>query len=242
MRNRKGRLCGAKWLPGVLETSGSRRKKGTRISKHIKKYILPSYIFLLTLGSCKEREQPTLQVFPVIEISTEMGDMYVSLYDETPVHKANFDSLTKARFYDSTEFHRCVDNFVIQGGSPTSKDENRNNDGSGGPGYTLPAEIDSSKFQHFYGALAAARNGNMTNPKRRSSGSQFYIVTNPEGAHFLDGEYTTFGKVLAGMDVAKTIESQPKNGSDLPNDRIKMTVAYVYFTQTQLDEKGIILP
>ncbi len=180
--------------------------------------------------------------FEVLEISTDFGEMYLSLYDETPLHQANFDSLTRAGFYDSTEFHRCVTDFVIQGGSPTSKDDNRFNDGSGGPGYTLPAEIDSSRFKHFYGALAAARTGNMANPQRRSSGSQFYIVTNPEGAHFLDGEYTTFGRVLAGMDVAKKIEAQPKNGNDLPNERIRMYVRYVQLSQAQLDEKGIVLP
>lgn len=198
------------------------------------------------LQSCKEDEDdrtgPFVEEFEILEISTDFGKMYIHLYDKTPLHKANFDSLTRAGFYDSTEFHRCVDDFVIQGGSPTSKDENRNNDGSGGPGYTIPAEIDSSKFQHFYGALAAARTGNMTNPERRSSGCQFYIVTDPDGAHFLDGEYTTFGRVLTGMDVAKTIENQPKNGNDLPNERMKMIVSYVYLTQKQLDEKGIAIP
>jgi cyclophilin family peptidyl-prolyl cis-trans isomerase len=205
-------------------------------------------LVLLSVGfqSCKDDEEiitePLIEVFEVLEISTDFGEMYLHLYDETPLHKANFDSLAKIGYYDSTEFHRCVADFVIQGGSPTSKDDNRNNDGSGGPGYTIPAEIDSANFKHFYGALAAARTGNMTNPERRSSGSQFYIVTDNEGAHFLDGEYTTFGRVLAGMDVAKTIEMQPKNGNGLPNDRIKMFVKYVQLTQAQLDEKGIVIP
>jgi cyclophilin family peptidyl-prolyl cis-trans isomerase len=180
--------------------------------------------------------------YDVIELSTDFGDIYLYLFDGTPLHKANFDSLVRAGFYDSTEFHRCVDYFVIQGGSPTSKDDNRNNDGSGGPGYTVPAEIDSSLYKHKYGSLAAARLGDMGNPERRSSGSQFYIVTDPDDASFLDGNYTVFGEVLAGMDVAKTIESQPKNGSGLPNERIKMFIKYVSFTQAQLDEKGIRLP
>ena len=205
---------------------------------------------LLSIGfhGCKDDEDgrtgPFLEeeTFEVLEISTDFGKIYVQLYDETPLHKANFDSLTRAGFYDSTEFHRCVDDFVIQGGSPTSKDDNRNNDGSGGPGYTIPAEIDSANFKHFYGALAAARLGNMTNPEKRSSGSQFYIVTDPDGAHFLDGQYTTFGSVLAGMDVAKTIEMQPKNSNGLPNDRIKMFVRYVTLTSEELSKKGIVLP
>ena len=214
----------------------------------IKKPILIlTLIIALSFGACKEDEGQTGVLvyepsYEVLEISTDFGEIYLSLYDETPLHQANFDSLTRAGFYDSTEFHRCVDDFVIQGGSPTSKDDNRFNDGSGGPGYTITAEIDSSKFKHFYGALAAARTGNMTNPERRSSGSQFYIVTDTSGAHFLDGEYTTFGRVLVGMDVAKAIEGQPKNGNDVPNQRIKMYLKYVQLSQAQLDEKGIVLP
>lgn len=180
-------------------------------------------------------------VYELIELSTDFGEIYIILLDSTPLHKHNFDSLVKAQFYDSTEFHRCVDDFVIQGGSPTSKDDNRNNDGSGGPGYTIPAEIDTTLVKHHYGAIAAARLGNMTNPERRSSGSQFYIVTDPSGASFLDGEYTVFGTVLTGMDVAKEIERQPKNGNGLPDERIKMSIKYVYYTQGQLLERGITL-
>lgn len=206
--------------------------------KHIPALLL---LFALSYQGCKDKIEPVIETFEVIEISTDFGNIYLSLYDETPLHKANFDSLVRAQYYDSTEFHRCVTNFVIQGGSPTSKDDNRNNDGSGGPGYTIPAEIDSAKFKHFYGAIAAARLGNMTNPEKRSSGSQFYIVTDTSGAHFLDGEYTTFGKVLAGMDVAKTIEGQPKNTNGLPNERIKMYIKYVRFTQDELDSNGIVL-
>lgn len=205
-------------------------------------YLLLGLITLLTVVSCKKLEQPELQVFPILEISTDFGEIYLHLYDETPLHKANFDSLTRTRFYDGTEFHRIVDDFVIQGGSPTSKDDNRFNDGSGGPGYTIAAEIDTNLYKHKYGSLAAARIGNMTNPDKRSSGSQFYIVTDTAGASFLDNEYTVFGEVLAGIDVAKTIESQPKNSNGLPDERIKMMVRYVYLTQEQLNEKGIVIP
>mgnify|MGYP001601811904 CR=1 FL=1 len=209
-------------------------------------YIIGIMAIALTFWACKEDEPsdesvPTI-TYEVLEISTEFGEMYLHLYDGTPLHQANFDSLTRAGFYDGTEFHRCVEDFVIQGGSPTSKDENRNNDGSGGPGYTIAAEIDSAKYKHKYGALAAARLGDMSNPQRRSSGSQFYIVTDEEGESFLDGNYTVFGEVLAGVEVAQTIEEQPKNGNGLPNERIKMTVQYVQLSQAELDEKGIVLP
>tara|TARA_B110000046_G_scaffold97838_1_gene105476 strand:+ start:224 stop:868 length:645 start_codon:yes stop_codon:yes gene_type:complete len=207
--------------------------------------IILSLTLTLSFVACNEDEETiteNAQTFEVLELSTDFGQMYIHLYDETPLHKANFDSLVRAGFYDSTEFHRCIRNFMIQGGDPNSKDDNRGNDGSGGPGYTVAAEIDSSKFKHTYGALAAARIGNSGNPERRSSGSQFYIVNNVNGTPHLDGEYTTFGMVLSGIEVATTIAKQPQNSSNLPNERIKMVMKYAELTQAQLDEKGIVIP
>lgn len=207
--------------------------------------IILSLTLTLSFVACKEDEETiteNAQTFEVLELSTDFGQMYIHLYDETPLHKANFDSLVRAGFYDSTEFHRCIRNFMIQGGDPNSKDDNRGNDGTGGPGYTVAAEIDSSKFKHTYGALAAARTGNSGNPERRSSGSQFYIVNNVNGTPHLDGEYTTFGMVLSGIEVATTIAKQPQNSSNLPNERIKMVMKYAELTQAQLDEKGIVIP
>ena len=207
--------------------------------------IILSLTLTLSFVACKEDEETiteNAQTFEVLELSTDFGQMYIHLYDETPLHKANFDSLVRAGFYDSTEFHRCIRNFMIQGGDPNSKDDNRGNDGTGGPGYTVAAEIDSSKFKHTYGALAAARIGNSGNPERRSSGSQFYIVNNVNGTPHLDGEYTTFGMVLSGIEVATTIAKQPQNSSNLPNERIKMVMKYAELTQAQLDDKGIVIP
>ena len=108
-------------------------------------------------------------------ISTGFGDMYVVLYDETPLHKENFLKLAEEGFYDSTTFHRVIEGFMIQGGDPNSKDEIPFNDGQGGPGYTIDAEFNSNLI-HKKGALAAARLGDQQNPERKSSGSQFYIV------------------------------------------------------------------
>ena len=115
----------------------------------------------------------------VVVISTSYGDMIVRLYDATPEHKSNFLKLTKEGFYDSTTFHRVIEGFMIQGGDPNSKDDDLRNDGQGGPGYTLPAEIVRG-YIHKKGALAAARMGNETNPNMRSNGSQFYIVDGRE--------------------------------------------------------------
>lgn len=111
----------------------------------------------------------------VVVISTSYGDMIVRLYDATQEHKSNFLKLTKEGFYDSTTFHRVIEGFMIQGGDPNSKDDDLRNDGQGGPGYTLPAEIVRG-YIHKKGALAAARIGNEANPAMRSNGSQFYIV------------------------------------------------------------------
>lgn len=128
-------------------------------------------VLLLVIGSSFVYSQDTK-----VKISTEYGDMIVVLYDETPEHKKNFLKLVNEGFYDGTIFHRVIKNFMIQGGDPQSKDADPNASlGNGGPGYTLPAEI-NEKFFHKKGALAAARLGDQANPEKRSSGSQFYIV------------------------------------------------------------------
>ena len=199
-------------------------------------------ISLTLFQSCREDLGTEEQVYPIVEISTSFGNMYIHLYDSTPLHKSNFLKLVNDGFYDSTEFHRIIPNFVIQGGDPLSKDEDRGNDGTGGTGYTIPAEIDSSIFKHIYGALGAARKGNDKNPERESSGSQFYIVTNPFGTPHLDGEYTVFGEVVGGMDVAKKIQSQPRNLKDLPHSRIPMIVNTLYLNESELELRNIVSP
>jgi len=113
----------------------------------------------------------------LVEINTTTGRMVVELYNETPLHRDNFLKLVRQHFYDSTLFHRVIPGFMIQGGDPDSrKAEDRAVPlGQGGPGYTVPAEIDP-KLIHRKGALATARLGDDVNPEMRSSGSQFYIV------------------------------------------------------------------
>ncbi len=160
----------------------------------------------------------------LVTITTSFGDIQLILFDETPKHKENFLKLTKEGFYNGTTFHRVIDGFMIQGGDPNSKDNDISNDGQGGPGYTLPAEF-NPKFTHVQGALAAARMGDAVNPQKESSGSQFYLVENKEGTHFLDKNYTVFGQVIAGMPVVEKIAEQPKDGRDRPLTDIKMTVS-----------------
>lgn len=159
----------------------------------------------------------------LITISTSLGEIKLLLFDETPKHKANFLKLANEGFYNGTTFHRIIDGFMIQGGDPNSKDSIPYNDGQGGPGYTIPAEF-NPKFTHVKGALAAARMGDQVNPKKESSGSQFYIVENTDGTHFLDNNYTVYGQVIAGIEVVEKIAVQPKEGSDRPITDIKINV------------------
>ena len=113
---------------------------------------------------------------PRVSIETSLGTIVVELYNETPKHRDNFLKLAGEGFYDGTLFHRVISGFMAQGGDPNSKDATPGSRlGTGGPGYTIEAEIDPA-FVHTKGALAAARQGDQVNPQRRSSGSQFYIV------------------------------------------------------------------
>lgn len=131
---------------------------------------------------------------PTVKIETSMGDIVVRLYDETPLHKENFLKLVKEGYYDGTIFHRVIKGFMVQGGDPDTKNAKKGaNYGSGGPDYTIEAEIKSGLF-HKRGALAAARLGDEFNPERRSSGSQFYIVW---GEVYNEGKLNQYVKQMA---------------------------------------------
>lgn len=114
----------------------------------------------------------------IVEIMTTEGPVTVLLYGDTPLHRDNFIKLAESGYYDGLLFHRVIKDFMVQAGDPDSRDAAPGKSlGSGDPGYTIPAEINYPKHYHKYGALAAARTGDAVNPERRSSGSQFYIVT-----------------------------------------------------------------
>lgn len=173
-------------------------------------------------------------------ISTDLGDIKVLLYDNTPAHKKNFVKLVEEGFYDGLLFHRVMQGFMIQGGDPDSKDASPTARlGNGGPGYTIPHEIGAP---HMRGVIAAARQPDQVNPQKASSGSQFYIVDGRKstaqeldqlekrkgikyndtqrklymekgGAAILDGDYTVFGEVVSGMDVVDKIAAVKTNGN-----------------------------
>jgi len=185
-----------------------------------------------------------------ILIETSLGTIEIVLYDDTPIHRDNMIKLVRDGFYDGQLFHRVINNFMIQGGDPYSVNAPRGQRlGTGGPGYRLPAEFRDNHY-HKKGALAAARMGDASNPKKESSGSQFYIVqgqvfsteqlammqsgghrgaftpeqiesyTTTGGTPHLDGSYTVFGEVVAGLEVVDAIAAMETDSSDRPVEDI----------------------
>ena len=164
-------------------------------------------LLTLTLGAAPACAAPAAKAPAatepqVVVLETAQGTIVIQTADaDAPKTSANFRKLAKQGFYDGTTFHRVIKGFMIQGGDPLSKDENPFNDGQGGPGYTIPAEI---RLKHLRGSVATARLGDAANPKKDSSGSQFFICVANQPS--LDrGGYTVFGQVIRGLDVVDKI-------------------------------------
>ena len=159
---------------------------------------------------------------PVFDIVTNYGIIKVKLYSGTPKHRENFAKLVFDGFYENTLFHRVINGFMIQAGDPLTKDPSKADlYGTGGPGYTVPAEFVAA-YKHKKGALAAARRGDAANPLRESSGSQFYIVQNPQTCAQLDGQYTVFGETVEGLDVIDKIAAVETDRRDRPVQPVKI--------------------
>ena len=159
---------------------------------------------------------------PKLVIKTTDGTMTVKLYADTPLHRDNFVKLARKGFYNGILFHRIIKGFMIQGGDPLTKDSTQvAMYGTGGPGYTIPAEI-LPNHTHKKGALAAARRGDQANPAKESSGSQFYIVQDEEGCKHLDGEYTIFGEVVDGLGVVDKIAAEKTDFRDRPLRKVEI--------------------
>ncbi|MBX7057704.1 MAG: peptidylprolyl isomerase [Leptospirales bacterium] len=153
----------------------------------------------------------------VAVISTPHGDITIRFFpDLAPGHVENFKKLAREGFYDGTIFHRVIPGFMIQGGDPNTKDLNAvQSYGMGGPGYQIRAEFSSRSHKRGIVSMARSQNPN-------SAGSQFFICV--ADSPFLDGQYTVFGEVVSGMDVADRIVAEPRNQSDLPHKRMEMKV------------------
>jgi peptidyl-prolyl cis-trans isomerase B (cyclophilin B) len=152
-------------------------------------------------------------------IETKFGNIELRFFPEVaPNHVKNFIELAKKGFYDGTTFHRVIPGFMIQGGDPNSRDPDRTKHGMGSPGYTLKAEFNEKP--HKRGTLSMAR---AANPD--SAGSQFFICV--ADSFFLDRQYTVFGEVVSGMEVADKIVNQPRDKRDNPDERIEMKVKVI---------------
>jgi cyclophilin family peptidyl-prolyl cis-trans isomerase len=157
---------------------------------------------------------------PVYEIKTSHGTMKVKLYSKTPKHRDNFAKLVSENYYDGIRFHRVIEGFMIQTGDPFSRDTAKINAwGTGGPDYTVPAEF-VNEYWHKKGALAAARKGDLANPKKASSGSQFYIVHDENACLHLDGQYSIFGEVIEGLEVIDVIAAVATDPYDRPYEDV----------------------
>jgi peptidyl-prolyl cis-trans isomerase B (cyclophilin B) len=166
----------------------------------MKKVILPLFLVLFFVSILpsqgKKREKRA-----VVRIETSMGNIRVALSDDTPLHRNNFLKLSSEGFYDGTLFHRCIRDFMIQGGDPDSRGASRDKLlGEGNPGYTIPAEFCLPYLYHWRGALAAAREPDDINPEQESSGCQFYIV---------------YGKKQTPLDIKKVRSTLAEKGIEL---------------------------
>lgn len=215
--------------------------------------------YTVKLTATKGKKQHTMEkelIFDaphdcLVEMETTMGSITIKLHDSTPQHRDNFIKLAETEYYDNMLFHRVINGFMIQGGDPESKSAKKGQRlGSGGPGYTVPAEFVNG-LVHIKGALSAARQGDAVNPEKRSSGSQFYIVqgkplsanqldqmewqkgykytaeqreilTTQGGTPFLDKEYTVFGQVVKGMEIIDKIASVQTDGADRPLEDVRI--------------------
>lgn len=187
------------------------------------KYLPLMIIGILIVNSCTKDEN-------VAVISTRFGDMVVEFYpDVAPKHVESFNIHAKNGYFNGTTFHRVIPGFVIQGGDPNSRDDDRTNDGIGGNAakfygfgddandstWMLPAEFNDK--QHVTGALSMARSQNPN-----SAGSQFFICTAP--AHRLDNQYTVFGQVISGLEVIQEIVNAPRDKKDNPLVKVEMNI------------------
>jgi peptidyl-prolyl cis-trans isomerase B (cyclophilin B) len=209
----------------------------------MKIFLFTLNFFIVMMNSCGLDAQ-------TYTIETTLGNIQIKLYEQTPLHKKNFEKLVAEHFYDGVLFHRIIAGFMIQTGNPATKVATTGETSNIDLDYTLAAEFVPEHF-HKKGVLAAARIGDAVNPEKRSSSSQFYIVqgrtyTDAEldqiedrlqikfsefqretyktigGTPFLDQNYTVFGEVIEGLDVVDAIASIPTEPGDVPTMDIRI--------------------
>ncbi|MFQ5716113.1 MAG: peptidylprolyl isomerase [Nitrospinales bacterium] len=157
-------------------------------------------------------EESPGQTEEVAVIETTLGNIEIKFFkDKAPRHVKNFKTLAEAAFYNETTFHRVIPGFMIQGGDPNTREDDRSLHGTGGPGYTVDAEFNDVRHKKGIVSMARAQNPD-------SAGSQFFICV--ADSFFLDGQYTAFGEVIKGMEVADEIAAVPRDSQDNPLDKV----------------------
>lgn len=231
------------------------KKHGMMTKKISLLFVFLSFLFCAHSQKVVQQHKTGEKVY-FVKIETSYGDIVVKLYNETPKHRDNFLKLVKEGTYDGLLFHRVINQFMIQGGDPNSRNAKPGQMlGDGELGYTIPAEFVPGLY-HKRGALAAARQGDQVNPQKASSSCQFYIVQGntwtadrlkmvedrygktftPEqakvyatlgGTPFLDGDYTVFGEVVEGLEVVDKIAAVPCGPMDRPVEDVKMKMTVI---------------
>ena len=172
-----------------------------------------------------------------VKITTTMGSFTVQLYDDVPYHKANFIYLARKKYFDSTQFHRVVKNFIIQGGNSDDRRTARKRSNIGR--YLLPPDAKKG-YKHHRGTISMP-SSEWDNPHKLASPYEFFIVVTDPGSYHLDGSYTPFGKVISGMDVVDKINQVPVGDGDWPLKNIyilKAEVLWPYQKKSNLDMNG----
>ncbi len=226
-------------------------------------------LFTLLLSLCLINAYAAKPKNQYVSIATDKGTVIIRLYNQTPLHRDNFIKLAKEGLYNGVLFHRVIKDFMIQGGDPDSKNAHPDSAlGNGGLKYTVKAEFVDSLF-HKKGVLAAAREGDKSNPTKASSSTQFYIVQGkiwndstlnvteekrlkfkiPEwqrqvyktigGTPHLDRNYTVFGEVVKGLEMVDAIASEPTGKADRPIRDVKMTVTVLKKREVRKLEKEL---
>ena len=185
-------------------------------------------LFLGTVGSCTTLSDS----YQVVRISTRLGDLYVWLYEETPVHRQYFIDLTNSGYFDDYSFNRVIEGFVAQGGCPDTPE-----------GFAYSIHLLEPEFRpqlrHVYGTFAAGRDNN---PGKLSAGCQFYVVHDANGIARLDDNYTIYGFVFSGMEVVDQIVAVETDESDEPLETINLDIKIVNMTRAEIEASGFRIP
>ena len=192
----------------------------------MRKFLLA--LFVATIGGCTTLSD----TYQVVRISTRLGDLFVWLYEEVPVHRQYFIDLTKSGYFDDYSFNRVIEGFVAQGGCPDTPE-----------GFAYSIHLLEPEFRpqlrHVYGTFAAGRDNN---PGKLSAGCQFYVVHDANGIARLDDNYTIYGFVFSGMEVVDQIVAVETDESDEPLETISLDINMINITRAEIEASGFRIP